>query len=697
MRNRRLATGIVVALCGAGGGLALTALPASAVSLPDGRVYELVSPAPIGQEVNVNVPAWTIADLSIFGEHGVPSEHPFAVAPTGETIVYPADPPLTGGNGKTGFLGGGNQFIARRSPSGGWSQMDIQPPDKQNAAYSAFTNDLSVGILDEGGVEGEISPSSSYATTDGEEGSYVPLTPPGSGEFPIDYGGANSGTSSVASSSHVLFEADAALPVSGSPQPEYGGPESSPDLYDRFNGQLYLVNVLPDGKTEADATFGSTPGHGERDLSSVISADGSRIFWTNINTGNLYLREDDASADARTVQVDESVGGGGRFWTASSDGSKAFFTKHDLYEYDAGTEQATDLTPGVEVLAVLGASEDGEYVYYVDSNYNLYLWHAGISTFITRLSDADGTEVEPFGPYNKSGDWRAELGHRTAEVTPDGHGLTFMSSQSLTGYDNQAANGELEDEVFLYEATASKLTCVSCNPTGAPPVSTAFNTYRGTVYSLGAFLPESARNESQTQVSQPRLISDDGSRVFFQSGEPLVSQDTNGWLDVYEWERDGTGSCRDGQGCVYLLSGGTDPENSYLIGASASGNDVFFISRAQLVAQDQGDDDLMYDARVGGVQPAPEPECSGSGCQGVPPAPPVFATPSSVTFNGVGNFSPPVTTPKETRLTPVQKLAKAMKGCRAMRGARRRRACEATARKQYGPRSKPKQSNKGEK
>ena len=95
-------------------------------------------------------------------------------------------------------------------------------------------------------------------------------------------------------------------------------------------------------------------------------------------------------------------------------------------------------------------------------------------------------------------------------------------------------------------------------------------------------------------------------------------------------------------GCVYLLSGGTDPENSYLIGTDASGDDAFFVSRAALVPADRGsEDDEVYDARVDGVQPPAASACEGTGCQGVPPTPPIFATPSSVTFNGIGNFPPP--------------------------------------------------------
>jgi hypothetical protein len=52
--------------------------------------------------------------------------------------------------------------------------------------------------------------------------------------------------------------------------------------------------------------------------------------------------------------------------------------------------------------------------------------------------------------------------------------------------------------------------------------------------------------------------------VFFDTYEALVSQDTNGQADVYEWEREGAGSCPAGSadGCVYLLSGGTSDDGS---------------------------------------------------------------------------------------------------------------------------------------
>ena len=112
----------------------------------------------------------------------------------------------------------------------------------------------------------------------------------------------------------------------------------------------------------------------------------------------------------------------------------------------------------------------------------------------------------------------------------------------------------------------------------------------------------------------------------------------------------------DVKGCIYLLSGGQSADNSYLIDADSTGENVFFTSREDLVPQANGRV-ALYDARVGGGFPEVSISCTGTGCQGVPPAPPIFATPSSVTFNGVGNFLPP-------GKTQVKRVAKPGKRCR---------------------------------
>jgi hypothetical protein len=296
------------------------------------------------------------------------------------------------------------------------------------------------------------------------------------------------------------------------------------------------------------------------------------------------------------------------------------------------------------------------------------------------------------------------MGARTAEVTPDGHALVFMSSRSLTGYDNVLTNkpGQPQEvsEVYVYQAESKQLFCTSCSRTGEAPRDN-YNLVEG---ESAGFLPVSWSN---TYI--PKWISDDGSRVFFDSAEPLVANDTNESQDVYEWERDGADDCQESRGCVYLISGGTDTGMggfgsgmaSWLVGSTPTGNDVFFVTREKLTPENGTEADVMYDARVGGFVPPLPPACTGTGCQGLPPGPPVFATPASVTFNGVGNFPPAAPSSSVSKgtkpLTKAQKLAKALTACRGKHQKKKRLACEAAARKLYGKKSNASKASKGKK
>lgn len=532
---------------------------------------------------------------------------------------------------------------------------------------------------------------------------------------------------------HLLFEANDALlegeggaiehELDHSVEQEIAESKSQSDyLYDWNEGHVALVDVLPNGTMVPDATFGAphsvgaeSPGN-PPDFSHVISSDGSHVFWsslegegTSATPKGLYVRENPSQpqspingqgecsmpTDACTIQLDSGVGGGGRFWTASSDGMKVFFTKGGLYEYEinpiAGKPGVlTDLTPGIEVQGVLGAAEDGNYVYYADNNDVLHLLHEGSGGWeapvsIATLSPQDGSEVPPFfgsdifttNEGGLAGDWVPSIGERTAEVTADGQGLVFMSRASLKaqGFPNGYANNGGE-EVYVYNAAVSSLFCASCSQSDEP--------------ASGGFIPVSW---SDSYI--PTLISEGGNRVFFDSGSALVSRDTNGLLDAYEWEREGSGSCLQGEGtdggCVYLLSGGTSNEPSYLLGASPSGSDVFMITRGLLTSDAEDELFKVFDARIEGFNPPSPPACTGTGCQGVPSAPPTFATPSSVTYSGVGNFPPPVPVAtvkaKSKPATRAQKLARALKACRAKRG-KRRTSCEAKARSRYGSKGK---------
>jgi hypothetical protein len=719
---RFVASNVVDSVAGAAALMFATAPggPPAAAALPDDRVYELVTPTPPGQDAMVYAPGTGVAYLGGQGEYDVKAEHgaPFRVAPGGEAVAYEGDPTPTGGNGAYGDSSDGNQYVVRRSPQGGWERpLDVQPPGLEYPQYTAFSSDLSVGILRSSGTEplaagvpsgNETDDLYAHSMAAGAGGGYDPLfteTPfdrsesefsdgGGTGEeFRLGtpfYAGTNASEGAAPASSHLLFASDtSALAGEGALQTELkqdveqevSAHENDDYLYDSAGGRSYLVDLSPQGKVLPDASFGGQEAGKPPDLSHVISADGSRVFWTDLGTGDLYVRENDTAADASTVLVSA----GGEFVTASTNGEYVFFIKGgDLYRYDVNTGQAIDLAPAGEVVGVMGSSADGSYVYFVAQNVlagnenarketakvgvnNLYEWHeaAGVATttFVaTGVSPESGAE-----PYNGDGggssDLAALIGEHGADVTPDGHSLLFMSNSSLTGYRNTCLSKEEGgnepivpyacSEVFLYEAGSGALRCVSCSRSGAAPSWSKLHVFGNgkEPEMIGGFLPLSGSATYQFPV-----ISDDGSRVFFDSLQPLVPQAKNGYLDVYEWERDGAGSCQESEGCVYLLSSPTVQENSYLLGTDTTGENVFFISTADLVAADRGGDDVIYDARVNGLQPPAEEQCNGTGCQGVPPAPPIFATPASVTFSGTGNYPPPP--PKQI----IKKTVKCKKG-----------------------------------
>ena len=549
-----------------------------------------------------------------------------------------------------------------------------------------------------------------------------------------------------ASFSDLLFEANDALlggdgvlesELQRDVKAEIAKGENKNYLYDSVEGKLSLVDVSPEGRVVPDATIGAPPDAyplylNPPNFGGAISADGNRVYWSSLETTGenlnviedimerptgLYLRENPGDpqspvvngkcsvpSDACTVQVSA---GEAQYWASAANGRYAFYSEAGgLYRFDAepgpgSSSKRVLANPDAGVMGVLGASEDGEDVYFVatgilaggnsegadpvEGELNLYLSHGGDSpVFIATLSVGDGIGALPFsalegGGAGQFGDWQAGLGHRTARVTGDGAGVVFMSNQSLSvpgyphGYPNMGA-----DEVYVYEAGSNSLFCASCGSTRE---------------GASGYLPISWGDSTL-----PQWISEDGDRVFFDSSSALVSRDTNGEQDVYEWEREGTGTCTNSisvnGGCVFLLSGGTSKAASWLIGAGETGNDVFVATRAQLVSEDQNDAFDLYDVRVDGVKPVSPPQCTGSGCQGVPAPPPTFATPSSVTFNGVGNFPPTTTVTVKTKAKPrsrAQKLASALKACRKT-SKRKRASCEARARKRYGPLKKTRKS-----
>jgi hypothetical protein len=464
---------------------------------------------------------------------------------------------------------------------------------------------------------------------------------------------------------HILFQAKESF---------VGAPEGVENLYENAEGSVRYVGYLPDGAVAA-GPGGSAAGAGlsrfysalERGVDALhaISEDGSHIVFRARADGGapdpaqsglteVYDRVNGAStielsAPAPGASPANSTPEPAQFWAASAGGSLVFFTStaelttdantgignvgQNLYRYDTSTEKLEDLTvdtnpsdsaKGADVLGVVGSSTDGAYVYFVatgqlvpgegvDGQPTLYVWHEGNISFIATLTSEDKR------------DWALKPVETQAYATPDGRHLAFMSLNRLTGYDNTDQNTDKsDDEVYLYDAKSSSLACASCDPNGARPTGSAF---------IGATLA----HEIGTPFHQPRSVSDDGSRLFFSSPDPLTAEAGNPYVKVFEYKG----------GQVHLISGAVHSSDDMFLDASASGNDVFFASRDRLVAGDQDELVDIYDARIGGGIPSPTlaAPCVGSACQGAASIPPVLLAPSSITLAGSGNLVPPMSKP----------------------------------------------------
>jgi hypothetical protein len=105
-----------------------------------------------------------------------------------------------------------------------------------------------------------------------------------------------------------------------------------------------------------------------------------------------------------------------------------------------------------------------------------------------------------------------------------------------------------------------------------------------------------------------------------------------------------TSESQDG-GCLFLISGGAPGVGPSWFGdADESGDNVFFLTAQPLVGQDQDELVDVYDARVGGGIPSqdqlPPVPCEGeAGCRGASAPAPVQPAPGR--FEGPGNPKPP--------------------------------------------------------
>ena len=467
---------------------------------------------------------------------------------------------------------------------------------------------------------------------------------------------------------------------------------SVPEVYQSDHGVLSLASILPNGKLPAEGAE-VKPANYRR----AMSTDGSRlVFTTRGENPQLYMRIN----GERTVWISEPQNGEMfeptevHLQAVTPDGRNVFFLTNskllagdtnegaDLYRWTESTDPAhkgtlTLITDNGETVydsilgaAVLGVSDDGTKVYYQARSNRTFVWQNGISQ---EISD---TAKDAVPKFQLSATASAPGAGR---VSPDGNWLAFVSHSTQALDEVHALTGQLINrpgekryEMYLYSLQDDRLICVSCQP--GPPSKVA---------APGASVFPQVTNAEPRIFDvgvRPNFLSDDG-RVFFSSEEALLPQDTNGVADTYEYDPH--------TGRLSLLSPGTGSEPSMFADASPSGNDVFIVTRQQLVPEDHDSLVDLYDVRVGGGFPAPlvQPNpCVADECQPAPVPVPAFVAPSTVGFAGAGNV-PPLRSAKPVAKKPGAR-AKALQACKRKRNRVRRRRCEAQVHKRFAGQSK---------
>lgn len=654
----RIKAGILLALA-LGGAVFVSA---SADALPDNRVYELVSPA---AEENSLIPLGGYSSRE------------------GTAIDWEA----IGGLGDA--TSGGVNFFQSRRTGGGWQTAALTPSSPkplgalEEQAPVFWSPDLSQTIF--------LTPAS-LAPVDDDDGALDLYLVSTGGQVTWLSQGSQTGSApdeatfdgATPDAGRVVFSTEEPL------TPEAVGLEAGPDhayLYvrDVQAGETHLVDVddsgelldpegaiLGNGSTIAsgeppDYTYQQADGSGT--TTNAISDDGSKIFFESPPPGreaatHLYIRED----NGRTVAIDDpESSGSAQYEGAAEDGSRVFFTSdeglagdpnidREIYEYDTQTQTLTAISGGSgdtvdgDVVGVSAIANDGSHVYFVARgvlasnmsedgeialegapNFYVYDTENGQTTFIANLS-ASGTEPElGVEPLVAEPDI-----YRSAYPTPNGGMLVFESNANLTGQ-----NTSEFFEIYRYDAESGAMICISCTPAGVTPTGDA---------TLGG-----SGGGSYAPPSQAVPMSENASRIFFESPDPLVPEDTNPdrppesstryETEVYEWEN----------GQVSLISDGRAAVASGLDGTTPSGDDVFFETPESLVPEDVNPGYFnIYDARVlkPGEASPPRSEvtasasCAGAECRGASAPPPSLLPPASALLQGASNVTP--TVPKVT-------------------------------------------------
>ena len=478
-------------------------------------------------------------------------------------------------------------------------------------------------------------------------------------------------------------------------------------LFVRLNGERTVEVSRPLAPACVEVPCGGDSVAGARANAEFAGAsrDGSRVFF--LTSASLVEGDQDESNDLYMASIgcpsaegEACVPG----QTQSTGVTSLVQVSHDPHAGEAA-----------DVLGVVRVAPDGSHVYFVARGAlvegvnaqglapvkgadNLYVYDSvtGKLAFIADLCSGpatsgtvedircpadltEGSTESASGQVNDRGLWaKDESDVQTAGVS--GQFLVFSSYGQLVAGDTDNAQ-----DMYRYDAETGVLERVSIGEDGYGANGNC-NETEGETKCNASIQPSKLGGQVQQEYDMSsRAVSEDGSRIVFETAAPLSSQATNGLSDLYEWYEAPGAS----EGTVSLVSAGsaTRPVESVVI--DPSGDNIFFVTAQGLVAQDTDGAPDLYDARTGAgfpaVPAAPE-ECSADACQGPLTNPAPLLVAGSVSQAPGENLTPiPVVPVKSGKtVTRAKKRANALKACAKDKQRARRRGCEKRAHQKYG-------------
>ena len=379
---------------------------------------------------------------------------------------------------------------------------------------------------------------------------------------------------------------------------------------------------------------GPTGGNGAFDASvEGFSDDGSRAFFQTDE--QMVAADTDSSIDiyeragATTTLISTGPAGGNGafsadFFDASKEGSRVVFETNealvaadtdggarDVYERVGGTTNLVSTGPATTNQNVdaffAGMSQDGLHVFFMAYEALVAAdTDSGRRDVYERFNGA--TNLVSTGPATTNAALEATWGG----ITPDGSKVYFTTSERLTSDDTDSVSDVYE------RANAGTTTRISTGSAGGNGNMSAFfaaasidgeRVFFTTSEVLVAADTDASRDIYERRAGVTSLISVgpdggngsfnvlfggislDGTRVFFETREALVSGDTDGacpdtsepplyillCFDVYE---------RTGGNTTWVSSGGNGAHNASFSAISQEGGRVFFDTTEQLLAAD---------------------------------------------------------------------------------------------------------------